>query len=129
MKHKNAANSIHAFRKVFFELEHPQRSEKHVSDPLKGSSAKRLNMFLRWMVRSNEHGVDFGLWKDIDPGWLSVPLDVHTGNVARALGLLKRKQNDQKAVQELDAKLRSFDPKDPAKYDLALFGLGVYEGF
>lgn len=129
IKHQNSAEAIAAFRKEFLSVPHEKRTEKHISDPLKGSSAKRLNMFLRWMVRSKERGVDFGLWKDIDPAWLSVPLDVHTGNMARKLGLLQRKQNDQRAVQELDARLRSFDPKDPVKYDFALFGLGIYEGF
>ena len=86
-------------------------------------------MFLRWMVRSNESGVDFGIWNSISPAKLSCPLDVHSGNVARKLGLLKRKQNDAKAVKELDNTLRKFDVMDPAKYDFALFGLGVFEKF
>ena len=86
-------------------------------------------MFLRWMVRSNERGVDFGIWKNISASSLSVPLDLHTGNVARKLGLLDRKQNDSKALRELDIKLRKFDPNDPVKYDFALFGLGVFEKF
>lgn len=86
-------------------------------------------MFLRWMVRSNEKGVDFGLWKKISPSMLSIPLDVHTGNVARKLKLLKRKQNDAKALQSLDLSLRKFDPDDPVKYDFALFGLGAFEKF
>ncbi|MBT8269291.1 MAG: DUF2400 domain-containing protein, partial [Bacteroidia bacterium] len=102
---------------------------KHLADPLKNSAAKRINMFLRWMVREDNAGVDFGLWKNIRPAQLSCPLDVHTGNVARKLGLLKRKQNDAKAVLELDTALRSFDPVDPVKYDFALFGLGVFEDF
>jgi uncharacterized protein (TIGR02757 family) len=85
-------------------------------------------MFLRWMVRDVKNGVDFGLWKSLTPPQLSCPLDVHSGNVARSLGLLKRKQNDQKAVEELDLSLRRFDPEDPVKYDYALFGLGVFEG-
>ena len=104
-------------------------TEKHVSDPLRGSAAKRLNMFLRWMVRPATNAVDFGIWGRLHPSQLSCPLDVHSGNVARSLGLLKRKQNDHKALLELDDKLRSFDPKDPVKYDYALFGLGVYENF
>lgn len=120
---------IHQFKKIFFELDHPARTKKHISDPLKGSAAKRINMFLRWMVRSNERGVDFGIWKNISASSLSVPLDVHTGNVARKLGLLDRKQNDSKALRELDVKLRKFDPNDPVKYDFALFGLGVFEKF
>ncbi len=120
--------NIHQFRNLFFELEHEKRTEKHVADPLKGSAAKRINMFLRWMVRNNKNGVDFGIWKTLPPAKLSCPLDVHSGNVARSLGLLKRKQNDQKAVEELDLTLRKFDPLDPVKYDYALFGLGVFEG-
>lgn len=121
--------SIHHFKNYFFELEHLPRTEKHVSDPLKNSAAKRLNMFLRWLVRNDKTGVDFGIWKSIKPAQLSCPLDVHSGNVARKLGLLKRKQNDAKALLELDTKLRKLDAVDPVKYDFALFGLGVFEGF
>lgn len=117
------------FRKVFFELGHEQRTEKHVSNVEKGAAAKRLNMFLRWMVRSDQLGVDFGLWKHIPSSALMLPLDVHTGNVARKLGLLTRPQNDWKAVEEITEKLREFDPADPVKYDFALFGLGVFEQF
>lgn len=117
------------FRSVFFEPEHERRTEKHVSDVEKGASAKRLNMFLRWMVRSDTNGVDFGLWKQIPSSALMLPLDVHTGNVARKLGLLTRTQNDWKAVEEITAKLRDFDPEDPIKYDFALFGLGAFEKF
>lgn len=119
--------AIHAFKKVFFEIPHQSRTTKHISDPLKGSAAKRINMFLRWMVRKDTNGVDFGIWKSIAPALLSCPLDVHTGNVARNLGLLSRKQNDAKALSELDRALRALDPKDPVKYDFALFGLGVFE--
>jgi len=121
--------SISAFKKTFFELPHQKRTTKHVSDPLKGSAAKRINMFLRWMVRDNATGVDFGIWKSISPAQLSCPLDVHSGNVARKLKLLKRKQNDAKALTELDQALRNLDPNDPVKYDFALFGLGVFEKF
>ena len=117
------------FRKVFFELEHERRTEKHVSNVESGAAAKRLNMFLRWMVRSDQAGVDFGLWKQIPTSALMLPLDVHTGNVARKLGLLIRTQNDWRAVEEITAKLRKFDPEDPIKYDFALFGLGVFEKF
>lgn len=85
-------------------------------------------MYLRWLVRNDHKGVDFGLWKSVSPSELSCPLDVHSGNVARALGILKRVQNDQKALQELDQALRTFDSLDPVKYDFALFGLGVFEG-
>ena len=122
-------NSIHQFKKVFFEIEHPIRTTKHVSDPMKGSAAKRINMYLRWMVRQDNKGVDFGIWKSISPAVLSCPLDVHSGNVARKLGLLTRKQNDWKALSELDVSLRKLDKNDPTKYDFALFGLGVFEGF
>jgi uncharacterized protein (TIGR02757 family) len=102
---------------------------KHISDPFKGSAAKKINMYLRWMIRKDNRGVDFGIWKSIPPSILSCPLDVHSGNVARKLGLLTRKQNDSKAVSELDDTLRKLDKEDPVKYDFALFGLGVFEGF
>ena len=121
--------SLVHFRKVFFELEHERRTEKHFPDATKGAAAKRINMFLRWMVRSDQGGVDFGLWKQIPASALMLPLDVHTGNVARKLGLLARTQNDWRAVEEITAKLREFDPEDPIKYDFALFGLGVFEKF
>lgn len=121
--------AVSKFKEVFFELPHQARTQKHVSDPNKGSAAKRINMFLRWMVRNNDTGVDFGIWKDIDPAKLSCPLDVHSGNVARKLKLLKRKQNDAKALRELDKNLRKLDATDPVKYDFALFGLGVFERF
>lgn len=126
---KSLQYSIHQFKQTFFEIPHLERTQKHVSDPLKNSAAKRINMFLRWMVRNDNNGVDFGIWKSISPSQLSCPLDVHSGNVARKLGILKRKQNDGKALAELDANLRALDPKDPVKYDFALFGLGVFEGF
>ncbi len=121
--------AISSFKKIFFELPHPKRSTKHISDPSKGSAAKRINMFLRWMVRSNSTGVDFGLWQNLSPAQLSCPLDVHSGRVARKLGLLSRNQNDAKSVVELDTRLRLLDPVDPVKYDFALFGLGVFEKF
>ena len=122
-------SAISNFKKVFFELPHEVRTMKHVSDPIKGSAAKRINMFLRWMVRDGSTGVDFGIWKGLKPGQLSCPLDVHSGNVARKLKLLKRKQNAAKALAELDKNLRKLDPLDPVKYDFALFGLGVFEKF
>lgn len=121
--------SIHHFKNYFFEIDHLPRTKKHVSDPLKNSAAKRINMFLRWMVRQDKAGVDFGIWDSLSPSQLSCPLDVHSGNIARKLGLLNRKQNDAKALNELDTSLRALDPKDPVKYDFALFGLGVFEGF
>ncbi len=126
---KDLQNAIHHFKKEFFKLPHQSRTEKHVSDPHKNSAAKRINMFLRWMIRSPKAGVDLGIWTSLSPAQLSCPLDVHSGNVARKLGLLKRKQNDGKALAELDQKLRALDPKDPVKYDYALFGLGVFEKF
>ncbi len=125
----NLQDSIHHFKEVFFEIDHPLRTLKHVSDPYKGSAAKRINMFLRWMVRSDGAGVDFGIWNTVSPSMLSCPLDVHSGNVARKLGLLHRKQNDAKALNELDHNLRKMDPIDPVKYDFALFGMGVFEKF
>jgi uncharacterized protein (TIGR02757 family) len=122
-------NAIHHFKTHFFEIAHLKRTEKHISDPLKNSAAKRMNMFLRWMVRPSNSGVDFGIWKGLKTAQLSCPLDVHSGNVARKLGLLKGHQNDAKAVKELDKNLRKFDQTDPVKYDFALFGLGVFEKF
>ena len=121
--------AIHEFKNIFFSINHPTRTEKHVSDPNKGSAAKKLNMYLRWMVRSADRGVDLGIWDKIPTSVLSIPLDVHTSNVGRTLGLLQRKQNDWKSVEELDASLRSFDSIDPVKFDFALFGLGAIEGF
>ena len=131
-KHAQANSTqqaINEFKSTFFEIQHLNRSTKHISDPLKNSAAKRINMFLRWMVRNDGAGVDLGIWKSIKPSQLSCPLDVHSGNVARKLGLLKRTQNDAKALADLDENLRKLDPIDPVKYDFALFGLGVFEKF
>ncbi|TXG39402.1 TIGR02757 family protein [Seonamhaeicola maritimus] len=128
-KKDSLQTAISKFKEVFFEKEHLTRTQKHVSDPLKNSAAKRINMYLRWMVRQDNAGVDFGVWKNLSPSQLSCPLDVHSGNVARKLGLLKRKQNDSKALLELDTALRKLDKQDPVKYDFALFSLGVYEEF
>ena len=118
---------IVGFRKVFFEMGSLARSHKHIADPSRGASAKRLNMFLRWMVRKDGRGVDFGIWDSIPQAMLMCPLDVHSGTVARRLGLLHRRQDDWKAVQELTSALRQLDPADPVKYDFALFGMGVFE--
>lgn len=118
--------AITLFKQRFFEVPHPARTRKHVADPGKGSNAKRINMFLRWMVRPNDRGIDLGLWKRIPASALHVPLDVHTGRVGRELGLLTRKQDDWKSVIELTASLRRFDPEDPVKYDIALFAIGVH---
>ena len=130
--HKNKDSlqpAIHEFKNIFFSIEHSSRAKKHVGDPISGSAAKRINMMLRWLVRSDNKGVDFGIWKSITPAILSCPIDVHSGNVARKLGLLDRSINDAKAVKILDDNLRILDPNDPVKYDFALFGLGVFEGF
>lgn len=105
----------------------PERTRKHVATPERGSTCKRLNMFLRWMVRRDDSGVDFGIWKNISASQLLIPLDVHVDRVARRLGLIERKQTDWQTVVELTARLRTFDPQDPVKYDFALFGLGVLE--
>nr|WP_223600566.1 TIGR02757 family protein [Chryseobacterium sp. GVT01B] len=120
----NFLHAIERFRNGFLETE-KHRSHKHISSPYKNSSAKRIIMFLRWMVRKDKRGVDFGIWENIDQKNLSIPLDVHTGNISRKLGLVSRIQNDWKTVEELDAAIRKFDEADPAKYDFALFGLGV----
>ncbi len=122
-------HTISDFKQVFFETPHLTRTEKHISDPLNGSAAKSINMYLRLMIRKDNKGVDLGFWKNISPALLSCPLDVHSGNVARKLNLLTRKQNDAKALAELDTNLRLLDATDPVKYDFALFGLGVFEGF
>lgn len=122
-------DAIHYFKKEFFSLQHQPRTQKHISDPHKNSAAKRINMFLRWMIRDPKAGVDLGIWKNLSPSQLSCPLDVHSGNVARKLSLLNRKQNDAKALLELDTQLRKLNPNDPVKYDYALFGLGVFEKF
>jgi uncharacterized protein (TIGR02757 family) len=123
-----------AFHERFFEAAAsrgfmPDRTRKHVASPARGSATKRLNMFLRWMVRSPHRGVDFGIWKEIHPHQLMIPLDVHTGNVGRKLGLLNRGASDWKAVVEFMEALREVDAQDPVRLDFALFGLGAVEGF
>jgi uncharacterized protein (TIGR02757 family) len=117
------------FKKYFFSFEHLKRTEKHISSPLQKSTCKRLNMFLRWMVRNDNKGVDFGLWKNISPSQLICPIDVHVARVAKKLGILKRKQVDWLAAAELTDALRKLDKNDPVKYDFALFNLGVIEKF
>ena len=128
-KEPNIKLDIINFRTLFLKPAHLHRIEKHISNPAAKSSAKRLCMFLRWMVRQDKFGVDFGIWKHIKPWQLCLPLDLHTGNVSRKLGLLKSKQNDWQAVEEITNVLKSFDSKDPIKYDFSLFGLGAFEGF
>lgn len=120
---------IASLRREFFSIPHSCHAEKHFADIEGGAAGKRLFMFLRWMVRDDGRGVDFGIWKQIRPSQLYIPLDFHTGNTARKLGLLRRKQNDFTAVRELTSVLRTFDPDDPVKYDFALFGLGINERF
>lgn len=121
-------SSLIRFHNYFFELpDAPGRTRKHIANPASGSTCKRLNMFLRWMVRKDDRGVDFGIWNRLRPSQLLIPLDVHVDRVARRLGLLERPRTDWAAVLELTARLRAFDPEDPVKYDFALFGLGVEE--
>ena len=116
------------FRREFFSCDHAPRCEKHLSSIDRGAACKRLCMFLRWMVRRDDRGVDFGLWRSIPMSALYLPLDLHSGDVARTLGLLVRRQNDWRAVEEVTAVLRTFDPEDPVRYDFALFGAGM-DGF
>lgn len=123
--HGNAFDAITQFRNTIFAISHLTRTEKHIANPAKNSASKRLNMFLRWMVRVDDKGVDFGIWKSIDPAFLICPLDLHSARVARNLGLLSRHQNDRKAAEELTQNLSYFCPQDPVKYDFALFGAGV----
>lgn len=121
----SAQERISSFRKLFLSTEHSKRSEKHIANPFTGSSAKRINMYLRWMIRNDRKGVDFGIWEEHDMSSLYVPLDVHTANSARKLGLITRKANDWKALEELMSHLKLFCPEDPCKYDFALFGLSA----
>jgi uncharacterized protein (TIGR02757 family) len=117
------------FHKIFFALEHPERTRKHVSTPEKNSACKRLNMYLRWMVRKDKNGVDFGLWQHISPSQLVCPVDVHVARVATRLGLISEDKSNWKTALQLTARLREMDPEDPVKYDFALFGLGVIEKY
>jgi uncharacterized protein (TIGR02757 family) len=118
---------LNYFKKYFFSLEHLPRTKKHISSPLQKTACKRLNMYLRWMIRKDSNGVDFGLWNTISPAQLICPLDVHVGNVARQLGLLKTVKNDWQAATELTTALQAFDASDPVQYDFALFSIGVIE--
>ncbi|MBM3415976.1 MAG: TIGR02757 family protein [Bacteroidetes bacterium] len=128
-KDKTVEKGLNAFRKYFFIFPHEKRTEKHIASPETGSSCKRINMFLRWMVRQDNKGVDFGLWKNIIPAQLICPIDLHVARVARQLGILKRKQTDWQAATELTDFLRTLDRHDPVKYDFALFNLGIQEQF
>ena len=122
--------ALNYFAEYFFSLDDiPERTKKHIASPKKNSSCKRLNMYLRWMVRNDQKGVDFGLWKNTTPSQLICPVDVHVARVSRHFGLLKRKQVDWTAAIELTEELKKFDPHDPVKYDFALFGLGILEKY
>ncbi len=122
----NIEKSLINFRSYFFSLpDFPARTTKHISSPMQKATCKRLNMFLRWMVRRDDRGVDFGIWRRLNPSQLICPYDVHVDRVARGLGLIERKQRDWQTTLQLTARLREFDPKDPVKYDFALFGMGV----
>lgn len=125
-KHKDMFEVLRHWYAVFTSLPAEPRVLRHIACVDKGSAAKRINMFVRWMVRKDQSGIDFGLWKGIPAAALLIPLDLHTGNISRQLGLLTRKQNDAKAVAELTNRLREFDPRDPIRYDFALFGLGAF---
>ncbi|HMP93761.1 MAG TPA: DUF2400 family protein, partial [Phnomibacter sp.] len=124
---RTVENALNGFRNYFFSLPHLTRTYKHISAPALHSACKRLNMYLRWMVRTDDVGVDFGLWKAIRPAQLVCPLDVHVMRVARHLGLVQQKLPNWQAALELTANLRHLRPTDPAVYDFALFGLGVEE--
>lgn len=127
---ENVENGLIGFHNYFFSLpDFPERTRKHIASPQKKSACKRLNMYLRWMVRDNKTGVDFGLWKQIKSSQLIIPIDVHVSRVAKKLGILNRTQNDWQAALELTAHLKTLYAKDPVKYDFALFGLGVMEKF
>ncbi len=126
----NTENALIGFFRYFFSLEDaPRRTQKHIASPVRNSTCKRLSMYLRWMVRSDDKGVDFGIWKSISPAQLVCPIDVHVARVAHRFNLLQRTQIDWLAALELTAYLKTLDPNDPSKYDFALFGLGVVEKF
>ena len=126
---QDMAQVLSLFRREFFSCDHNPHSEKHLSSIDKGAACKRLNMYLRWFVRHDDRGVDFGLWRKIPMSALYMPLDIHTGRMGRSLGLLNRKQDDWKAVEELTATLRNFDENDPVRYDYSLFGVGISRMF
>jgi len=126
----NQKDRLEYFHNLVFSLpEAPNRTRKHISTPMRKSACKRINMYLRWMVRHDNHGVDFGLWQYMQPADLICPCDVHVDRVARRLGLITRPQTDWQTAVELTLKLQEFDPVDPVKYDFALFGLGLEERY
>jgi len=124
-QYNTVKDAIIYFRKIFFKLPYPEKTGRHIANVEKNSAAKRINMFLMWMVRRDNYGVHFGIWRSIPPSSLMLPIDVHTGNTARALGLLTRTQTDWKAVEEVTESLREFDKNDPIKYDFSLFGIDL----
>lgn len=126
---KTVKKALLGFHQIFFADEHPDRTRKHLSSPANNAACKRLNMFLRWMVRYDHHGVDFGLWRQISPAQLVIPMDVHVSRVAFRFDLLESEKVSWNAAVALTEALRQFDPEDPVKYDFALFGLGVIEKF
>ena len=126
-KEGGSLGGIMQFRAAMLASEHQPRFEKHIANPALNGAAKRINMFLRWMVRSNTNGVDFGIWKNISPADLICPIDIHVARVAKKLGLLTRKAVDWNAAIELTNRLKEMDPLDPVKYDFALFALGAAE--
>jgi uncharacterized protein (TIGR02757 family) len=129
-KDETIENGLNQFRKLFFSLDDaPQRTYKHIASPAQHSACKRINMYLRWMVRQDNKGVDFGIWTNIKPAQLVCPLDVHVQRVATKLGLLQRTQSDWQAALELTTALKQLDKNDPVKYDFALFGLGIMDKF
>jgi uncharacterized protein (TIGR02757 family) len=129
LKDETVEQGLVQFHHQFFELDHPHRTRKHVATPERKSTCKRLVMYLRWMVRQDKKGVDFGIWRKISPAQLVCPCDLHVDRVARRLKLVKRKQTDWQTALELTRNLKKFDPHDPVKYDFALFGLGIEEGW
>ena len=129
LRHGDMFDVLGCWYRAFTVLPAQPRVLRHIACIDKGSACKRINMYLRWMVRKDQGGIDFGLWKKIPAAGLLIPLDLHTGNVSRQLGLLTRKQNDARAVRELTGRLREFDPDDPIRYDFALFGLGAFRQY
>lgn len=128
-KHDTVEQALIHFHNYFFSIEHPERTRKHIATPARKSACKRINMYLRWMVRADKHGVDFGIWKKISPRQLVCPLDVHVGRVAFRLGLIRNEKSDWQNALSLTQSLRMLNPEDPAVYDYALFGLGAEERF
>jgi uncharacterized protein (TIGR02757 family) len=127
--HDTVEQALVHFHNYFFSIEHPDRTRKHISTPQRKSACKRINMYLRWMVRKDKHGVDFGIWKKISPAQLVCPLDVHVARVAQRLGLIENDKSNWQNALQLTYHLRELNPKDPAVYDYALFGLGMAERY